>query len=161
MASHEFKTQVTVMPRLIDLRAIISTSIESSEGQLKQGQKIVLDLGEHPKRIVSDPKLLRHVLINLISNAAKYSSPSVDIRIKTGLRGNQCFVSVTDRGIGIPAEDQAHLFDRFFRARNVENVKGTGLGLNIVNHYVELLDGEIEFESKLGEGSTFTVLLPT
>jgi PAS domain S-box-containing protein len=152
--------KVTVMPRLIDLQAIISTSIESSEGQLKPGQKIMLDLSDTPKRIVSDPKLLRHVLINLISNAAKYSSPGVEINIKTGMQDGQCFIRVTDHGIGIPAEDQAHLFDRFFRARNVENVKGTGLGLNIVNHYVELLEGKIEFESKLGEGSTFTILLP-
>lgn len=152
--------EVTVMPRLIDLQAIISTSIESSEGQLKPGQRIALDLGTAPKRIVSDPKLLRHVLINLISNAAKYSSPGVGINIATGLRAERCFISITDRGIGIPEEDQVHLFDRFFRARNVENVKGTGLGLNIVNHYIELLEGEIEFESKLGEGSTFTILLP-
>jgi signal transduction histidine kinase len=84
----------------------------------------------------------------------------MEITINTGQRGEACFISITDRGIGIPREDQAHLFDRFFRARNVENVKGTGLGLNIVNHYIQLLGGEIEFTSKLSLGSTFTILLP-
>ena len=152
--------KIDVSPRPTDLQAIISTSIESSEGQLKSGQKIVLNQGSAPKLIVTDPKLLRHVLLNLISNAAKYSSPGGEINIETGMKQNSCFIRVTDYGIGIPVEDQAHLFDRFFRARNVENVKGTGLGLNIVSHYIELLGGEIEFTSKLGQGSTFTILLP-
>ncbi|TXF91055.1 PAS domain S-box protein [Neolewinella aurantiaca] len=152
--------QIAVSPRLTDLRAIISTSVESSEGQLKEGQKVILKLAEEPSRIVTDPKLLRHILINLISNAAKYSSPGMEITITSGWQDERCFISVADRGIGIPAEDQTHLFDRFFRARNVENVKGTGLGLNIVNHYLQLLDGKIEFESELSQGSTFTILLP-
>lgn len=152
--------KVAVTPRLIDLRAIISTSVESSEGQLREGQRVVLDLAPEPGSIVTDPKLLRHILINLISNAAKYSSKGMEITITTGWRGEVYFIRITDRGIGIPHEDKAHLFDRFFRARNVENVKGTGLGLNIVNHYVQLLDGEIEFISELGKGSTFTILLP-
>ncbi len=152
--------KVDVTPRLTDLRAIISTSVESSEGQLKPGQQVVLDLATEPGRIVTDPKLLRHILINLISNAAKYSSPGMKITVATGRRGDGCFISITDQGIGIPTEDQAHLFDRFFRARNVENVKGTGLGLNIVNHYVQLLEGDIEFSSELGNGSTFTIVLP-
>jgi hypothetical protein len=152
--------KVTTLPKLIDLRATISTSVESAEGQLKKGQHVVLALAPEPSGCVTDPKLLRHILINLISNAAKYSSPGMEITITTGWRGNQCFISVTDRGIGIPPEDQGHLFDRFFRARNVENVKGTGLGLNIVRHYVQLLEGTIEFSSVMGKGSTFTLLIP-
>lgn len=152
--------RVGVTDRLTDLRAIISTCVESSEGQLKPGQEVVLDLAPEPGRIVTDPKLLRHILINLISNAAKYSPPGMEITITTGLRDEGGFISVTDKGIGIPAEDQPYLFDRFFRARNVENVKGTGLGLNIVSHYIHLLEGEIEYKSELGKGSTFTIVLP-
>lgn len=153
--------KVTVVPRLVDLSAIISTSVESSEGQLQSGQEVVLQLAPEPGRIVTDPKLLRHVLINLLSNAAKYSSPGAEITVSSGMQGDDCFISITDQGIGIPPEDQAHLFDRFFRARNVENVKGTGLGLNIVNHYANLLEGTITFTSEMGKGSTFTILLPT
>lgn len=147
-------------PKLIDLRAMVSTSVEMSEGQLKAGQQVVLELAEEPRRVVNDPKLLRHVLVNLISNAAKYSPPGMEVTVKTGQVEREFYISVIDRGIGIPAEDQAYLFDRFFRARNVENVKGTGLGLNIVDHYVQLMEGRIEFDSKLGKGSTFTVYLP-
>lgn len=151
---------VTAVPRLIDLPALIATCVETSEGQLKERQTIKLNIAEEPHRIISDPKLLRHVLVNLISNAAKYSAPGDRIDIETGLRNRDCFITITDYGIGIPPEDQVHLFDRFFRARNVENVKGTGLGLNIVSQYVQLLEGRIEFTSELGKGSIFTILVP-
>jgi signal transduction histidine kinase len=69
-------------------------------------------------------------------------------------------MDITDTGIGIPEEDQQHLFDRFYRARNSGNVQGTGLGLNIVKKYVELMDGEISFNSIFNEGTTFTVKIP-
>ena len=69
-------------------------------------------------------------------------------------------LTVEDHGIGIPAGEQKHLFDRFFRASNAGDIQGTGLGLNIVKSYVELMDGNIEYRSKEGEGTTFTVTLP-
>ena len=68
--------------------------------------------------------------------------------------------SVEDYGIGIPQDEQKHLFDRFFRASNVTNIEGTGLGLNIVKKYVEMLDGTISFRSKIYEGTCFTVKVP-
>ena len=70
-------------------------------------------------------------------------------------------VSVKDNGIGIPAEAQKDMFDKFFRAKNATNIQGTGLGLNIVKRYVELMDGTIGFISKEHEGTTFTVEFPT
>ncbi|MEO0733695.1 MAG: PAS domain-containing sensor histidine kinase [Bacteroidota bacterium] len=152
--------RIEVKPKLVDLRALVSTSIESAEGQFKAGQEVIMKLAPEPRTINTDPKLLRHVLINLLSNAGKYSPEKAHITVETGLRDAQCYLSVIDRGIGIPPEDQKHLFDRFFRADNVENIKGTGLGLNIVKNYVDLLDGQITFTSTLGEGSVFTVLLP-
>ncbi|MEM9260899.1 MAG: PAS domain-containing sensor histidine kinase, partial [Bacteroidota bacterium] len=151
--------RIEFKPKLIDIRALISTSVESSEGQFKPGQEVILSLADEPQRIVADAKLLRHVLVNLLSNAAKYSGESKPVTVATGLKGGRFFISIIDRGIGIPEEDQKHLFDRFFRARNVENVKGTGLGLNIVKHYVELMEGELTVSSQLGEGSTFTIWL--
>jgi PAS domain S-box-containing protein len=152
--------KVGVKKRLVDLLALISTSVESSEGQMKTGQHVIIDHPEEPLRIISDPKLLRHILVNLISNAAKYSPEGKDIIIKSRMTSKECKISVIDQGIGIPAEDHPHLFDRFFRARNVENIKGTGLGLNIVGHYIKILDGTIEFSSKMGKGSIFTIVLP-
>jgi signal transduction histidine kinase len=127
---------------------------------MKAGQQVIIDHPEEPLRIISDPKLLRHILVNLISNAAKYSPEGMDITIKSRMDSEECRISIIDQGIGIPVEDHPHLFDRFFRARNVENIKGTGLGLNIVAHYINILDGKIEFTSEIGKGSVFTVILP-
>ena len=152
--------KVAVNKRLVDLLALISTSVESSEGQMKAGQQVLIDHPEEPLRIISDPKLLRHILVNLISNAAKYSPEGRDITIKCRMTSKECKISIIDQGIGIPEGDHPHLFDRFFRASNVENIKGTGLGLNIVAHYVNILDGEIVFTSKMGKGSVFTIILP-
>jgi PAS domain S-box-containing protein len=152
--------EIQTAPRRIDLRALLSTSIEASEGQLKEGQQIELDAPDGPRQFITDPKLLRHVVVNLLSNAAKYSPPHSPITLSSRAEADKLYLTVTDRGIGIPEEDRGHLFDRFFRARNVENIKGTGLGLNIVAHYVGLLGGEVTFTSKVGEGSTFTVQLP-
>ena len=115
---------------------------------------------------LTDPKFVRAILTNLVSNAAKYSSADAEIALRLAVaaaRGGQpraLEIEVADRGIGIPRAEQPRLFDRFFRATNVENVQGTGLGLHIVRRYVELLDGEIGFVSEEGVGTTFTVRLP-
>ena len=71
--------------------------------------------------------------------------------------GQQFSISIIDEGMGIPEEDKPHMFDRFFRASNAMNIKGTGLGLHIVKRYAEMMDGELSFDSELGKGSTFKV----
>ncbi len=152
--------KVGVNLQTIDVRALLATSIESSEGQMRPGQHIEMIVAEGIKNVESDPKLLRHVLMNLISNAAKYSPEDALIIVRAESAGSKLRISVEDKGIGIPETDQSHLFDRFFRAGNVENIKGTGLGLNIVSHYVDLLSGTIDFQTQLGQGTTFTVTLP-
>jgi len=127
---------------------------------LKAGQKLAIDWQDMPKEIYCDVRILRNILFNLISNASKYSEAGKTIFIKCKDEGSHVTFTVRDEGIGIPDEDQKHLFDRFFRASNAGNVQGTGLGLNIVKRYVELLDGNISFASKYGQGSIFTVLVP-
>ncbi|HRH36491.1 MAG TPA: sensor histidine kinase, partial [Catalimonadaceae bacterium] len=97
---------------------------------------------------------------NLISNAIKFSPEGKTITIKLAKNKKQLILAVSDEGMGIPEEDKEHLFSRFFRARNAETIKGTGLGLHIVQRYVELMGGEIQFESKIGEGSTFLLFFP-
>ena len=74
----------------------------------------------------------------------------------TGMAG----IEIKDQGIGIPKEEQKQLFERFFRARNTYNIEGTGIGLNIVKQYVELMNGTIDFESQMNNGSTFKVKWP-
>jgi len=110
--------------------------------------------------VSSDRKILKNILINLISNAIKYSDDDGIIKYAMKVNQKNIEISISDNGIGIPDEDQKHLFDRFFRASNVINIEGTGLGLNIVKKYVEILDGEISFQSKLYEGTTFMVIIP-
>jgi PAS domain S-box-containing protein len=107
-----------------------------------------------------DAKLLSHVLGNLLTNAIKYSpaGSSVDLDLEA-TPGALTFL-VADRGIGIPPEDHARLFESFHRARNVGNVEGTGLGLTIVKQCIELHGGTVDFESAPGKGSTFIVCLP-
>lgn len=107
-----------------------------------------------------DHHLLWSILTNLISNALKYSRPGSVVRVNSDLNDDRLLVTVADKGIGIPADEQKNIFGRFFRARNATNIEGTGLGLHITQKYVGLLNGKITFDSKLDEGTIFTVVLP-
>ena len=107
-----------------------------------------------------DEKLIRHILVNLLSNAIKYSSEDDTILLNIYQGDDTIDIKVTDYGIGIPKAEQANLFDRFFRARNATNIKGTGLGLHIVKKYVDIMEGTIDFKSELDRGTTFSLTLP-
>jgi PAS domain S-box-containing protein len=104
-----------------------------------------------------DVNMLKHVLTNLISNAIKYSPPGSAIAISSQRTKNTLVVRVKDSGIGISAEDQKHLFKRFYRGANANHAQGTGLGLSIVEKYVALMNGKIECASAAGKGTTFTI----
>ncbi len=132
--------------------------IDEMQSILKPGQVIIANHFEEKVPVILDKKLLKLILINLISNAAKYSDEKSEIICNTELVKNKFSISIKDHGIGIPEEDIPHMFDRFFRASNAINIKGTGLGLNIVKRYVELMNGSISFETELGKGSIFTVV---
>ena len=107
-----------------------------------------------------DSKLLKNILYNLISNAIKYSPNEKAIEVISTLKENYLVISIKDFGIGIPKKDQNHLFERFYRCENASTIQGTGLGLNIVSNYVDLLNGEINFESEENEGTMFTLTFP-
>lgn len=107
--------------------------------------------------INTDRHILHNVLINLTTNASKYSKEGKPIRIESLNENNVLTINIIDEGIGIPEEDNEYMFDRFFRAKNVTNIQGTGLGLNIVKKYLELINGDITFKSELNVGSVFTV----
>jgi signal transduction histidine kinase len=133
--------------------------IEEMKTLLKKDQNIIYKHTGSSDEISLDKQLLKNILINLISNAIKYSSEGKEINITTELDNKILKLQIQDQGIGIPKEDQQHLFSRFFRANNATNVQGTGLGLNIVKKYIELLGGEIDFSSELNKGSIFTVIV--
>jgi signal transduction histidine kinase len=107
-----------------------------------------------------DAKLLHHILSNLLSNAVKYSPKKVPIEFNIWTDKKQMMFQVVDYGIGIPIEDQKHLFDIFHRASNVGTIGGTGIGLSIVKKSVDALGGHISFQSDINTGSIFTVLIP-
>ena len=142
-----------------DFQLFIQDMIEEMLTITKDAQTIIPILEGNDWIIKSDPKILKNVLYNLLSNAIKYSSEGQEIILKAK-KTDKLTVSIQDFGIGIPTEEQDSLFERFFRAKNVTNIKGTGLGLNIVKKYVETLNGEITFESKLSEGTNFTITIP-
>lgn len=133
---------------------------EELASTLKAGQRLIIDFRSAPDVIDTDPRILRNILFNLISNASKYSEVEKPIFVTTLKQGSGVSFIVRDEGIGIPDQDQKFMFDRFFRASNAGNVQGTGLGLNIVKRYVDLLNGSISFVSEFGKGSIFTVKIP-
>ncbi len=140
----------------------ITQVLDEIKSLLKPGQQIVMqqdDLIE--KSIFTDKGILKNILLNLVSNAIKYSPSDGAIQIRMASNHHNLEVSITDNGIGIPLEEQAYLFTRFFRAHNAENIQGTGLGLNIVKRYIEILKGTIRFESQENLGSTFSISLPS
>ena len=142
----------------INGKQLLSETIDDLKGISRNGQTIEL-VYEGNEEIFADPQLMKNILINLVSNAIKYSKDDGQITVSSAVTSERFELNITDRGIGIPLEDQKNIFDRFFRATNAGNIQGTGLGLNIVKKYVELMDGSISFVSS-EEGTTFTVSLP-
>jgi PAS domain S-box-containing protein len=148
--------KIKLSPVMFDLEALLGSIASDMQNQLKQGQEIVYSFSGD-KMIWLDPSLLRNAVINLLSNAIKFSAESEAIQLTGVNAGGKVTICVKDNGIGISAEDQKHLFERFFRANNAVNIQGTGLGLHIVAKYVELLGGEIDYKSELEIGTSFTI----
>jgi PAS domain S-box-containing protein len=121
---------------------------------------IELVLAGVPAGIQADERLLQHIFANLLTNAVKYSDPGQVVRFEFACTGQEIVCAVRDQGIGIPEADKEWLFNPFHRGRNVDDRPGTGLGLVIVKRCVDLHGGEIEMESKFGEGTVATVRLP-
>ncbi|MEL6309016.1 MAG: ATP-binding protein [Chloroflexota bacterium] len=117
--------------------------------------------GEKGVRAQVDRRLLRRAMTNLLSNAIKYSPEGGTVLLELDVNEEQeAVVRVSDSGIGVPEEDRARLFEPFHRAQNADTLPGTGLGLAIVKQVVELHNGRVDFETKMGEGTTFILVLP-
>lgn len=143
----------------INLLPIVEEVIEELEALKKEGQNIIKQIKGTPCDLKADEKILKNIIINLLSNAIKYSEKTITLTCDFSDKKN-VLITIKDEGQGIPIEDQKHLFERFFRAKNATNIQGTGLGLNIVKKYVEMLNGSITFKSELNVGSEFNVKLP-
>jgi signal transduction histidine kinase len=143
----------------VDLRAVLAEAIECSADVLRNAGCALSQAVEGPMVGCWDRRWLVRIVGHLLSNAAKYGGGQpIDVRA----RGDERVVRlvVRDRGIGISAEEQARIFQRFERAVPVRHYGGFGLGLWLVRRLVETLGGAIRVESRVGEGATFTVELP-
>jgi len=147
----------------IDLRQPVMLALEATQPAFAERSiTVVHDLGAGAVQVLGDADKLERVFANLLSNAAKFSHPGESVVVRLAAEGDHAVFRVTDTGIGIALEDQAHLFDRFFRAAEVHAraIQGVGLGLPIAASIVAGHEGVIDVDSALGRGSTFVVRLP-
>ncbi|MBV6645801.1 MAG: PAS domain S-box protein [Cyclobacteriaceae bacterium] len=152
--------KIEVNREWINIEQMMQRIIGEFEDVLKPGQLINQQIPPNLAPVFSDPKLLNNILLNLLSNASKYSEDAKAISLSITSEDNVLIIAVSDQGLGIPVKEQKNIFNRFFRAANAINIQGTGLGLHIVKKYVELLNGSIGFQSEAGIGTTFTIKLP-
>jgi PAS domain S-box-containing protein len=141
---------------LFDIKKSISDTITEMQGIAKKGQVIKYN-HEGNREVELDPAMLKHITLNLLSNAIKFSPENSEIQISTKVTDKTIELRVKDQGLGISKEDQEHLFERFFRAQNVMNIQGTGLGLHIVSKYVEQMKGVIKCFSEQEKGTEFFI----
>jgi len=158
------KTTLDLRP--LDIPQVLEQVVEGHlRGRIQHEQKqlhVTTSIEPSLPLVNADHARVTQILTNLIDNAFNYTPEHGQIYLKVTKNGDYVNVSVQDSGIGISRENQAKIFDRFFRAEdeNVQAVPGTGLGLAIVRSLIEMHGGELKVESKLGEGSTFTFNLP-
>ena len=126
----------------------------------KKNQNIIYQHTGTKSTIRLDQNLLKNCIVNLITNAIKYSGVNTFIGFTTEINERECIITISDNGIGIPEADQKHLFEAFFRAHNTGDIPGTGLGLNIVARYVDLMNGSVNFKSEVNQGTLFTIIFP-
>ena len=154
-------------PAPLDLEGFCRTLVEEMQLSLSEHHQLnfippqgIRGIDRETVTAIMDEKLLRHIFTNLLSNAIKYSPQGGEVRFQLIYENNQAIFTIEDQGIGIPPEEEQHLFTSFYRAKNVGTLPGTGLGLAIVKRSVETHQGEITVHSQLGTGTIFTVTLP-
>lgn len=152
--------KINYQPSHVHLQSFIEKIVEDAQVLLTAKHHLNFTNSYQEDMVYLDEKLSRIILMNLISNAIKYSPEGGEIKLEIFKYRNNLSIRLTDNGIGIPEKDQKHLFEPFHRADNVGPIHGTGLGLTIVQKYIELHGGKIKVNSKPGEGTTFTISIP-
>jgi PAS domain S-box-containing protein len=150
--------QLTLQPALINLDQLCRASLREMQGTIGAKHHLLFVTDEQVTYAWVDEKLVSRILINLLSNAVKYSPEHSEIEL--GLRRDHLVLTVSDHGMGIPPQEQNHIFEPFYRTSTVKNLHGTGLGLSIVKDCIELHGGTITFNSAPGQGTVFTVRIP-
>jgi signal transduction histidine kinase len=149
--------------RVVDLRTVVGEVIEEHRG-VSERHELVFEPPATEVRGSWDPARLDRVVGNLVANAIKYSPDGGRVTVRLGMdkapEGERARIEVEDQGIGIPADDLPHVFERFHRAGNVGHLGGTGIGLAYVREVVEEHGGTIEVRSQVARGTTVTIHLP-
>ncbi|GAB1537811.1 hypothetical protein NUACC21_04650 [Scytonema sp. NUACC21] len=147
-------------PAPLDLENFCNELVQTFQQSAGVQHRIDFSIQGEQSLSVMDEHLLRHILNNLLSNAIKYSPTGGIVQLNLTYQNDTATFQIKDSGIGIPLKDQQRLFETFHRATNVGRIQGTGLGLSIVKKCVDLHQGQIQIESEVGVGTTFTVTLP-
>ncbi len=155
--------QVNFNPSELDISLLIKDVIDTDCKKAFPEISIIIKKEDKDiKEVSGDYSLLRYILSNLLINACKFSKKSKEVKVVLSKTDDHSLkICIIDKGIGIPLEDQESIFKSFYRANNVGNIPGTGVGLSIVKEFVALHKGSINFTSVPGKGSTFCVELPT
>ncbi|WP_297845213.1 HAMP domain-containing sensor histidine kinase [uncultured Roseibium sp.] len=152
--------QVTARPGNCHVEDLIQRVVARQSEETPE-RAFSLEIGNKvPQTIETDRLLAEQILDNLLSNAVKYSPVTEPVSVSVRAQNRSIFISVHDRGVGIPPEEQERVFSRFFRGNGTAGIPGTGIGLNISSQVARLLGGELSFESQAGIGSAFTLKLP-
>jgi PAS domain S-box-containing protein len=161
-ASRLERGKLTIIPKEVDLAALTQSVLDEMQPLIaEKGHRVTFQPMALPP-VWADPQLLRQVVLNLTSNAVKYTSPGGEIAIRMDRDGDALRWAIQDSGIGIPKTSQARLFEKFYRAENVLTIEteGTGLGLYLVRLILEQFEGRVWCESEEGRGSTFFFTVP-
>jgi len=149
--------------RRCSLQEVVRTAVQTLERPLaEQRFTVKMDIDESVPELQADSDALMRAVLNLLSNAMKYSGKSREIEVRLGVRRNLAVIRIRDHGFGLPEDEQQQIFEKFYRAPQPdgESVPGTGLGLTLVKHVAEEHGGGVEVKSKPGEGSAFSLVLP-
>jgi PAS domain S-box-containing protein len=145
----------------VQMEVILRYTMDMLQGQIKSKHiKVHMNVGPSLPAVRANPVRLRQVLDNVVGNAIKYSNNEGEVTVNLNAEGDQVILQVSDNGPGIPIQDQAHIFDKFYRGQNMDKQQGSGLGLAIVKSIVDAHQGRIWVESNVGQGSSFFIVMP-
>lgn len=154
------ENKMVYRPKKVFTHAFVKELMDTAKAGIENNVTIKVEQINLPKTVTTDEEMLYQIFENLLSNAVKYSKEKQEVNFRLEYVDHKLVGTIKDQGIGIPKLEQDKLFDRFFRAKNVGIVEGSGLGLSIAKKCLEVLEGEITFVSDTDKGTTVTVAIP-